>query len=488
MLTVNYRNKLSLKKQSLNGALWTLIDIIVNKGSYFIATIILARILGPREFGIIGMITLFVTIGNVIVDSGMSTSLLRTNKITETDYSTVFIINIVTSLIVYCLLFFTAPLIASFYKQLILIDVIRIYGLGILINSFRSIHNVKMTKDLQFKILTILNLPGNIISLIVAIYLGHLGFGVWSLVYLFIVNQIISTFIFWLAIKWRPSLEFDYSKFKYHFKFGYKLLLSAQLNVIFENIYNVLIGKFYNIKVLGFYERAYAFNSYPVSILSSIITKVSLPSLTLIKDDSDRLQNAYKNILQIAFYISATGLCFGALLAHQFVSIVLGDNWLQVVPIFQILALSFIFYPIHSLNINILSVFGRSDLFLQLEIIKKITFLIIILFSFNFGILGLVWSSVINSIIGLIINTYYSGKFLNYPTIKQLRDLIPTFAVVLASMFVIYIFLSNNNSSHLIQIISSFGLGFLTLIIFSELIKLAPYIHLKHLTAELINK
>ena len=331
-------------------------------------------------------------------------------------------------------------------------------------------------------------MPGNIISLIVAIYLGHLGFGVWSLVYLFIVNQIISTFIFWLAIKWRPSLEFDYSKFKYHFKFGYKLLLSAQLNVIFENIYNVLIGKFYNIKVLGFYERAYAFNSYPVSILSSIITKVSLPSLTLIKDDSDRLQNAYKNILQIAFYISATGLCFGALLAHQFVSIVLGDNWLQVVPIFQILALSFIFYPIHSLNINILSVFGRSDLFLQLEIIKKITFLIIILFSFNFGILGLVWSSVINSIIGLIINTYYSGKFLNYPTIKQLRDLIPTFAVVLASMFVIYIFLSNNNSSHLIQIISSFGLGFLTLIIFSELIKLAPYIHLKHLTAELINK
>ena len=212
MLTVNYRNKLSLKKQSLNGALWTLIDIIVNKGSYFIATIILARILGPREFGIIGMITLFVTIGNVIVDSGMSTSLLRTNKITETDYSTVFIINIVTSLIVYCLLFFTAPLIASFYKQLILIDVIRIYGLGILINSFRSIHNVKLTKDLQFKILTILNLPGNIISLIVAIYLGHLGFGVWSLVYLFIVNQIISTFIFWLAIKWRPSLEFDYSK------------------------------------------------------------------------------------------------------------------------------------------------------------------------------------------------------------------------------------------------------------------------------------
>jgi O-antigen/teichoic acid export membrane protein len=488
VLTVSYSDKLSLKKQSLNGALWTFIDILVNKGSYFIATIILARILGPREFGIIGMITIFVTIGNVLVDSGMSTSLLRSNKITETDYSTVFIINIVTSFIVYCLLFFTAPFIANFYKQLILIDVIRIYGLGILINSFRSIHNVKLTKDLEFKKLTILNLPGNIIGLIVAVWIGYLGFGVWSLVYLFIVNQFISTSVFWFAIKWKPSMEFDYLKFKHHFKFGYKLLLSAQLNVIFENIYNVLIGKFYNIKVLGFYERAYAFNSYPVSILSSIITKVSLPSLTLINDDTERLQNAYKNILQIAFYITATGLCFGVLLANQFVSIVLGDNWLQVVPFFQILALSFIFYPLHSLNINILSIFGRSDLFLKLEIIKKITFSIIIIISFNFGIIGLVWSSVINSIIGLIINTYYSGKFLNYPTIKQLRDLFPTLAVVLASMFVIYIFLLNNNSNHLIQIISSFGLGFLGLIIFSELIKLSPYIYLKHLTKEFINK
>jgi O-antigen/teichoic acid export membrane protein len=479
---------LSLKKQSLNGALWTFLDIIVNKGSYFIATIILARIIGPAEFGIIGMITLFVTISNVLIDSGMSTSLLRTNKVSEIDYSTVFVINIVTSLIVYCLLFFTAPFIASFYKQFILIDVIRIYGLGILINGFRSIHNAKLTKDLQFKTLTILNLPGNIISLIVSIWLGYLGFGVWSLVCLFIVNQIISTSLFWLVIKWKPSLEFDYSKFKYHFKFGYKLLLSAQLNVIFDNIYNVIIGKFYDIKVLGYYERGYAFNSYPVSILSSIITKVSLPSLTLIKNDSERLQNAYKNILQISFFISTAGLCFGALLAHQFVSLILGDNWLQVVPIFQILALSFIFYPIHSLNINILSVFGRSDLFLRLEIIKKITFLIIILFSFNFGILGLVWSSVLNSIIGLIINTYYSGKFLNYTTIEQLKDLIPTLAVVLASMFVIYIFLSNNSSSDLMQIVCSFGLGFLALIIFSEIIKLAPFFYIKNLIIEFINK
>lgn len=479
---------MSLKRQSLNGALWTFIDIFVNKGAYFIATIILARVLGPKEFGIIGMITLFTAIGNTLIDGGMSTSLLRTNELTEKDYSTVFIINVITSLIVYLILFFLAPVLASFYNQQVLVDVLRVYGLGIIINSFRSIHSVKLTKDLQFKKLTILNLPGNIISLFTAIWMGYLGYGVWSLVYLFLINQLASTLLFWVYIKWKPSLQFDFMKFKYHFRFGYKLLLSAQLNVIFENIYNVLIGKFYNIKILGIYERAYTFNSYPVSVLSSIIIKVSLPSLSSIKDDPERLQNAYKNIMQVAFFISASGLCFGALLAPQFVSLVLGNSWLQVIPFFQILAFSFVFYPIHSLNINILSVFGRSDLFLKLEVIKKLTFLIIISISFNFGILGLVWSSVINSILGLIINTYYSGRFLNYPTLRQFRDLLPTFSVVLISMFIIYIYLTINNSSHIVQIISSFILGLIVLLISSEIIKLSPYVYLKQLILEKVNK
>ena len=215
---------------------------------------------------------------------------------------------------------------------------------------------------------------------------------------------------------------------------------------------------------------------------------MSLPSLSSIKDDPERLQNAYKNIMQVAFFISASGLCFGALLAPQFVSLVLGNSWLQVIPFFQILAFSFIFYPIHSLNINILSVFGRSDLFLKLEVIKKLTFLIIISISFNFGILGLVWSSVINSILGLIINTYYSGRFLNYPTLRQFRDLLPTFSVVLISMFIIYIYLTINNSSHIVQIISSFILGLIALLISSEIIKLSPYVYLKQLILENVNK
>lgn len=479
---------MSLKKQSLNGAYWTFIDIIVNKGAYFIATIILARILGPKEFGILGMIMLFVAIGNTLIDSGMSTSLLRSNEVTENDYATVFITNILMSLFVYVILFLSAPLVASFYKLQILIDVIRIYCIGFVVNSFRSIHAVKLMKGMQFKKLTILNLPGNIISVFFAIWMAYLGYGVWSLVYLFLINQIVSTLVFWIFINWKPLWQFDFINYKYHFNFGYKLVLSAQLNVLFENIYNVLIGKFYDVRTLGFYERAYSFNNYPVSVLSGIIQKVSLPSLTLIKDDAERLNNAYKNIMQMAFFISASGLCFASLLAQQFVSIILGQHWLQVVPIFQILCLSFIFYPIHSLNINILSVFGRSDLFLKLEIIKKITILIVVAICFNFGIMGLVWSSVINSILGLIINTYYSGKFLNYPTISQFRDLVPTILVVFATVGVVFSFLNTFELSINLQIILSFVLGLLTIIALSEIIKLAPYIYMKCLILDQIKK
>ena len=473
----------------MNGAIWTFIDILINKGAYFIATIVLAGILGPKEFGLIGMIMLFVSIGNTLIDSGMSTSLIRSNNVTENEYSTVFITNILMSVLVYLILFFIAPFIASFYEQPILINVIKWYCLGFVITSLRSIHNVKLMKEMEFRKITILNLPGIIISVIIAIWMGYKGYGIWSLVSLFLINQFISTVLFWLFIKWKPSFYFDFANYKDHFKFGYKLTLSALLNTVFENIYNILIGKFYNVKTLGFYERAYTFNNYPVSILSGIILKVSLPSLTSIKGDEVRLQKAYKSIMQMSFLISASGLAFAALLAHQIVKLFLGDQWLALVPLFQVLSISFMFYPIHSLNINILSIFGRSDLFLKLEVVKKIMILIVVAICFNFGVIGLVWSSVINSILALIINTHYSGRFLNYPTKNQLLDLLPTLATVLVTVRIVYGFQMVIAPTNLIlQIVISFVIGLLTILIISERTNLTPYLHIKELILEQIKK
>jgi O-antigen/teichoic acid export membrane protein len=476
---------MELKKQSINGALWTFIDVLINKGAYFLTTIILAGIIGPEKFGLIGMITLFVTLGNTLIDSGMSTSLLRSNKVTDQDYSTIFITNVLASIVVYVFLFLISPYIAIFYKQPILIYIIRIYCLGFIINSLRSIHNIKLIRELNFKKITILSLPGNIISICLSVYLAKVGYDVWSVVWLFLVNQIITTIIFWTFIKWTPKWKFNFENFKHHFNFGYKLLLSAQLNTIFENINSILIGKFYDIKYLGYYDRAYTLNNYPVSVLSGIIMKVSLPALTVIKDEKERLQNAYKIIMQIAFFISATFLAFAAILATPVIGIILGKDWLYIVPMFQILTISFVFYPLHSLNINVLSLFGRSDLFLKLEVIKKIIMILLIIIGFNYGIYGLIWSNVIGSMLALLINSFYSGRFLNYSTFNQLFDLFPTVLVVLSTLIILFflgIFTSISNPY--INILFKLIFGFIILISISNYFNLTPFIMLKNLTKQ----
>jgi O-antigen/teichoic acid export membrane protein len=480
---------LDLKKQSINGVIWTFIDILINRGAYFIATIVLAGILGPKEFGLLGMIMVFVAIGNSLVDSGMSTSLLRSNNVSENDYSTVFITNILMSVLVYIILFFSAPYIAFFYKQPVLVGVIRWYCLGFVITSFRSIHSVRLMKEMKFKKLTLLDLPGIVCSVVIAVWMGYSSYGIWSLVALFLINQIVSTITYWIFIKWRPNLYFDFENYKKHFRFGYKLVLSSQINTIFENVYNVIIGKFYSVQMLGFYERAYTFNNYPISVLSGTIMKVSLPSLVLVKNDSERLQNAYKNIMQMTFLLSASCLSFASLLAPQIFTLILGKKWLEIVPLFQVLSICFVFYPIHSLNINVLNVFGRSDLFLKLEIVKKMMLVVVVAICFSFGIMGLVWASAINSVLALIINTHYGGKFLNYPTKNQLLDLLPTIIIVFLSILIVYGFEQIYCSKNIfLDIFFSFIVFLSSLILISEKTKLVPYINIKQLVLAQVKK
>ena len=480
---------MSLTNQSIKGAVWTFIDIFINKGVYFAATIILAGILGPKEFGLIGMITIFISMGTTLIDSGMSTSVLRMTKPTDQDYSTIFLTGVVVSIVVYFIIYALAPYIAGFYNQELLINIIRVYCLGFIIIAFKSVHLVKLAKNMEFRKMTILNIPGNLISVVVAIYMGYNGYNVWSLVALFLVNQIISTVLYWLFMKWKPLFKFDVANFKFHFNFGYKLLLAAQLNVVFDNIYNIIIGKYYSVNTLGHYERAYTFTNYPVSILSGIIAKVSLPSFTQIKDDTHRLKNAYKKTMLISFFISCFGLGFAAVIAEPLFQIILGSEWMPAVPLFQILCISYVFYPIHSLNINVLTLFGRSDLFLILEVVKKAVILLTIVIGFNFGILGLVWSSVFSSIIALLINTHFSGRFLNYGTFSQLRDLLPVIMLLIVSILVLMLFSYYYHASSNIEIIvTNFLVGLVTVVGLSELFQVRVYNTIKDLIKENFRK
>ncbi len=480
---------MSLVRKSVEGSIWTLLDIVFNKAIYFVATLILARLLGPAEFGLIGMIMVFFTIGTTLVDSGLSVSLIRTKKPGIVEYSTLFYLNIGMSLIAYLLIFFLAPFVAQFYSQPILEILIRTYCLGFVITAFRMVPQAILVKEMNFKKIAILNLPGNIVGLIVGVWMAKNNYHVWSIVGLFLSTQIIATITYGLFIDWKPKMYFSSKKMKLHWNFGFKLMLSAQLNTVFDNIYNVLIGKFFNIQYLGYYERGYTLTNYPISILSGIINKVSLPMFADIIDDQILVKKVYRKIMLLAYYITSIFMLGALVLAKPLFLLLLSKEWIPAVPYFQILCLAYMLYPIHSLNINLLSVLGRSDLFLKLELIKKITVVLSVMVGFRFGIMGLVWSNVFTSVLALFINTYYTGGFIKYKTWSQILDLIPTSIVIGVSAGLTYLVNNMFTIENLILHIAILSIvGMFLIILLSELFKLYPYLELKNIYLDYIKK
>ncbi|MFD1771737.1 lipopolysaccharide biosynthesis protein [Sphingobacterium suaedae] len=417
---------MSTKKNAISGIFWTLIDTLLIKGLAFVTTLILTDLLSPDDYGLIGLVMVFVLVGVSLVESGMTASLIRTKSADNADYSTVFFLSLFVAAIIYVIFYFAAPLIASFYKKDILTSILRWYCLTFIISAFSSVQLTLMTSKMEFKKITKLNIPAAIIGPVVGITMGYHGYGVWSLVTMFLVSQIIQTISFWVFSSWTPSLTFSVEKAKYHYAFGYKLMLSGLLNTIFTNIYNIIIGKFYSVTLLGFFERSRSFNEYPTNIITSVISKVTYPLLSNIKNNQEEIANAYKKILGLSFFVTAPLMLGLAAIAHPLFQLLFKEKWLPAVPYFQIISLASIFYPIHSINLNVLKVYGRTDLFLRLEIIKKVMTVIIITASLPFGILGLVWSGVVISFIALLINTYYSADMIGYATKRQLLDMLPT--------------------------------------------------------------
>lgn len=463
---------MSLRNKALGGVLWTVIDTFVLRGFSFLATIVLARWLGPTEFGLVGMIALFIAIGTSLTDSGMSTSLIRTKNADDKDFSTVFILNLVLSFVVYLVLFFAAPFIADFFNQPVLIGVVRLYCLSFIISAFSAVQLARLNANMQFKKIAKLNIPGTIIGVLVGLFMGYMGYGVWAIVYMYLSTQLVQSISLWLSSDWKPSLIYSKEKALYHYRFGYKLMLSGLLDTVFKNIYNIVIGKFYSVRELGFFERSKSFNNYPVTIITGVISKVTYPLLANIKDEPERVSNVYRRLMRLTFFITVPLMFAAAAIAKPLFLLVLGGQWLPAVPFFQILCLASMFYPIHAFNLNVFKVYGRSDLFLKLEVAKKILIAIGLLIGFQFGIIGLVWSSVITNYLALFINTHYSAGMINYSGKKQLLDMLPTF-ITGGIMFVfVYLFLNHfTNISLILQTILGIGIGVVTYLGLNKLIK-----------------
>lgn len=427
---------MTLKKEATSGLIWTFMDTAVSRGIGLLASIILARLLFPEDFGLMGMIYIITSIAATLVDSGLTASLIRTKNITSIDYSTIFYTNISVSLLLYALVFITAPFIADFYKEPILVKILRSYGLIFVINSLSAVQIARFTKNMQFKKLMIFNIPGIILGSIAGVFMAYNGYGVWSIVFMQLITQSVLALTLWIMSDWKPKKEFSAMHLKIHYNFGYKLMFSGLLNAGFNNIYNVIIGKFFTTGALGQFERARSYNDYPVTILTTMIGKVSYPLLANIQDEKQRLILVYKRILKFAFFVSAPLMLTLSAVGRPLFLLVLGEKWATAAIFFQILCFAGLLYPIHAFNLNLLKVLGRSDLFLKLEILKKCIIVIFVAIAFRYGIFGLVWSMLFSSVGALFVNTYYTNKLIGYSIWNQFSDLKLT-ALLSAVMFII---------------------------------------------------
>ena len=477
----------SLKNKAVKGVGWSFLDNIAGQGITFLVGLVLARILSPAEFGILGMITIFIAISNSIIDSGFSNALIRKTDAKEIDYNTVFFFNLALSTLLYTILFIASPAISRFFKEPQLVEITRVMGLLLFINALAIIQRTLLVKRVDFKTQTKVSIIASAGSAFVGIGMALMGYGVWSLVGQQLSRQFLNTLFLWVFNTWRPALEFSIQSFKELFGFGSKLLLSGLLNTLYNNIYYIIIGRFYSAAQLGQYTRAEQFNMIFSSNLTSVVQRVSYPVLSSIQNEPERLREAYRKVIKSTMLITFACMLGLAATAKPVILILIGEKWLVAVKYLQIICFSGMLYPLHAINLNILQVKGRSDLFLKLEIIKKGLAVGPICLGIFLGIEYMLLGSVFNGFIAYYLNARYSKGMINYSVLEQVKDILPTFIVslcVAAAMWSITLLEMNNYLLLLIQCI----VGILMAVMIYEKLNLEEYKELKGIVLSVLKR
>lgn len=437
----------SLKKKTVNGLVWSSIEKFSVQGIQLLVMLVIARILEPEDFGLIGMLALFIAVSESLINSGFSQALIRKQGRTEVDNSTVFFFNIVASLILYLILFLSSPLVAYFYEEPRLISLMRVLCLIIIVNSFGVVQRVIYTSNVDFKTQARASFIAVVFSGAISIYCARKGLGVWSLVIQQLLNASISVLFLWLYSKWIPKLVFSWASFKEMFGFGSKLMVSGLIDTIYSNIHSLVIGKVFNSKSLGYYTQARNFSLLPSSSLTDILKRVSYPVLCTLQESEVELKKNYRKLLRISAYIIFPLMCGIASVSYPLIDLILGEKWHCTAQLIIPLCFSTMWYPIHAINLNLLQVKGRSDLFLKLEIIKKVQGITILVLSIPFGLVFMCYSTIASSLIALVINTYYTGKLINVGFVLQMKDIAGSLFASLTMFVVVYIslFMFENN-------------------------------------------
>jgi O-antigen/teichoic acid export membrane protein len=478
----------NIKQKTISGLFWSFSDNIANQIVHFIVGIILARLLSPSEFGLIGMVTIFIAVSQSFIDSGFQQALIRKKNADNNDFSTVFYYNLSIGFILYIILFFSARGISNFYNEPQLTNIIKVFGLIIMVESFALIQRVRLIKALNFKLQTKISVICSVSSGIVGIYMAYSGFGVWSLVWRTLINQFLQAISLWIFNKWIPSLKFSARSLKEMFPFGSRLLVSGLIDTIYENIYLLIIGKYFSAADLGYYTRADQFTKLPSSNITSTIQKVSYPVLSKIQDEQVKLKKGYRQMIKSTMFISFTAMMIMAAIAKPMILTLIGEKWLPSVIFLQLLCFAGMLYPLHAMNLNMLVVKGRSDLFLRLEIIKKILAIPVIIIGILFSIKAMIIGMIFNSFLAYYINSYFSGRLINYSVKEQIKDILPSFLIALLTGIILFIPTLLFNILPAIMMLSQILAGLIIIIGLSEIIHLDSYLDIKKILVDKVEE
>lgn len=477
-----------LKSKTMMGIIWSFIDLFFNQAGNLIIQIILARLLLPEDFGIIGLVVAFVSLAQTFIDSGFTNALIREADTSQEDYSTVFYYNLGISLVIYFILFAIAPSISNFYNEEKLTSIVRVLSISTIITSLGAIQRTILIKKLDFKSQAIANTVSVVFSGIVSIYYAYKGLGVWSLVIFNVFKNVLLTIILSLENKWLPSLVFSIESFKKYFTFGWKLMISMLIDSLSANINSLVIGKMYSKVELGYYSNVSKIFNAIQTTLYGVVGKVSYPVLGKLQSEPDILKAGYRKIIKFISFINFPIMIGLIIIAKPLILVLLGDKWADSIIYFQLLSVTGILYPLQAINLNILQVKGRTDLFLKVTIIKRIIgftsiFFIIVLKLDMITLLGI---GIIDSFISFFINSYYSGKLLNYTMKNQIKDISILFVMALLMGIIIlpiqYIVVKNN----LILVISIF-LGIISYIILCIVFRVETFYESKKMVLNIVH-
>jgi O-antigen/teichoic acid export membrane protein len=471
----------SIREKTISGMSWSFAGGLSLQGITFVVGVILARLLTPQDFGLIAIITAFISISEIFVNSGFNEALIRKAKTTEIDYSTIFYYNLFVSIVLYIIIFLCSGLISNFFGEPSIDIIIKVLGLVLIINALSIIQRTILTKLMSFRRLTKVEFIASLVAGAMGISTASLGWGVWSLVSMIIIRSLIQTVLLWSLNTWRPSFVFSIKSFKELFLFGGNLLALAIIDGIYLNIFNFIIAKFYSSAQLGYYNRSESLRNLSSKTITGVIQKVSYPILSEIQDDKVRLKSAYKRLVKSTCFVTFIPLIGIASVADNLVIVLLGEQWFPSIEYLQLLCFAGLFFPLHSLNSNILKVAGNSSVILKIGIVLKLLGVPVLLTGVLEGISEMIIALILQQFIGFCIYSIYAGPNINYNLSEQLKDIFPPFAIAISMGVLMYSIGFAINVDKLMKLFVEICSGVFLVISISELFRIESYLYLKNI-------